>query len=80
MNLREIDLFSCQQLVELSDFTKASNLEMIDFAFCESLCHLHPSILLIDMLEYLNLHYCKKLKSFKGEIHLKSLETLIISS
>ncbi|MED6123320.1 hypothetical protein PIB30_047974 [Stylosanthes scabra] len=80
VNLKEVVLFSCQQLVELPDFTKATNLEMIDLAFCESLCDVHPSILSIHTLEYLNLHYCRSLKSLKGEIHLEHLENLIVSS
>ncbi|XLR54909.1 hypothetical protein S83_005581 [Arachis hypogaea] len=62
------------QLVELPDFTKASNLEEIELDYCESLCQLHPSILSIHKLKSLSVHGCKELKSLKGEIHLKFLK------
>ena len=61
-------------LVELPNFTKASNLEHINLHSCERLCHLHPSILSIHTLVLLNLCGCKELKSLKGEIRLKSLK------
>ena len=68
MNLKRIILRRCKKLVELPDFTKASNLQYIDFSDCESLCCVHPSILSIHMLEYLHLNGCKELKSLKTNI------------
>ncbi|XLU82501.1 hypothetical protein S245_005921, partial [Arachis hypogaea] len=74
VNLKKINLWGCKQLVELPDFTKASNLEEIELDYCESLCQLHPSILSIHKLKSLSVHGCKELKSLKGEIHLKFLK------
>ena len=68
MNLKEVDLYQCKQLVELPDFTKASNLQYIDLSNCESLCRVHPSILSIRTLEDLYLGGCKELKSLTANI------------
>ncbi|MED6180965.1 hypothetical protein PIB30_014944 [Stylosanthes scabra] len=76
VNLKRINLNECWELVELPDFTKASNLEEVYLKNCLSLCELHPSILSIHKLETLNVYGCKELKSLKGEIHLKSLTIL----
>ncbi|MED6197460.1 hypothetical protein PIB30_056671 [Stylosanthes scabra] len=74
VNLKKINLSVCKRLVELPDFTLASNLEEICLDGCVSLCQFHPSILSIHKLETLSLNCCKKLKSLKGKIHLKSLK------
>ncbi|MED6180964.1 hypothetical protein PIB30_014943 [Stylosanthes scabra] len=74
VNLKKINLSACKQLVELPDFTRASNLKEIRLDDCVRLCQLHPSILSIDKLETLSLYCCKSLKSLKGKSHLKSLK------
>ncbi|MED6207179.1 hypothetical protein PIB30_033373 [Stylosanthes scabra] len=76
VNLKRINLNECWELVELPDFTKASNLEEVYLKNCVSLCELHPSILSSDKLGTLNVYGCKELKSLKGKIHLKSLTIL----
>ncbi|MED6119001.1 hypothetical protein PIB30_007891 [Stylosanthes scabra] len=76
VNLKRINLNECWELVELPDFTEASNLEEVYLKNCVSLCELHPSILSIHKLETLNVYGCKELMSLKGEIHLKSLTLL----
>ncbi|KAL4395317.1 hypothetical protein AHAS_Ahas02G0239900 [Arachis hypogaea] len=76
VNLKRINLRGCKQLVELPDFTQASNLEKVYLDDCARLRQLHPSILSIHKLETLSVHNCKKLKSLKGKVHLKSLKTL----
>ncbi|MED6180961.1 hypothetical protein PIB30_014940 [Stylosanthes scabra] len=76
VNLKKIDLRGCKQLVELPDFTLASNLKGIDLAYCERLRQLHPSMLSIHKLETLNVRGCEALESLKSKIHLKSLRIL----
>ncbi|MED6136416.1 hypothetical protein PIB30_055963 [Stylosanthes scabra] len=73
-NLTSIDLDGCKQLVELPDLSKATKLQTISLRDCEKLCQLHPSILSLQTLEYLDLSYCKEMKSVKG--NLKSLKSL----
>ena len=68
MNLQEINLSECKQLVQLPDFTKASNLKMINLSNCESLCEVDSSIFSIHELEYLDLSDCKELKNLTTNI------------
>ena len=68
MNLQKINLHECKQLVELPDFTKASNLKMITLSKCESLHKVDSSIFSIHKLEYLDLSDCKELKSLTTNI------------
>ncbi|KAL4338607.1 hypothetical protein AHAS_Ahas12G0227100 [Arachis hypogaea] len=76
VNLKKINLRGCKQLVELPDFSRASNLEEICLIECVRLFELHPSILSIHKLENLSVWGCKALKSLKSNIHLKSLKKL----
>ncbi|XP_057741277.1 putative disease resistance protein At4g11170 [Arachis stenosperma] len=76
VNLKRINLRGCKQLVELPDFTQASNLEKVYLDDCARLRQLHPSILSIHKLETLSVYNCEELKSLKGKVHLKSLKTL----
>ncbi|KAL4338513.1 hypothetical protein AHAS_Ahas12G0217700 [Arachis hypogaea] len=76
VNLTRLELGGCKKLVELPDFSKATKLISIDLCNCEKLCQLHPSILSIQTLEGLFLDGCKKLKSVKSNIYLKSLKVL----
>ncbi|XLS82922.1 hypothetical protein HN51_048753 [Arachis hypogaea] len=76
VNLKIINLSQCNQLVELPDLSKATNLEVLDVSFCKGLCELHPSVLSIPTLKNLSLSWCQKLNSVKGEIHSKSLKRL----
>ncbi|RYR71911.1 hypothetical protein Ahy_A02g006120 isoform A [Arachis hypogaea] len=76
VSLTNLDLGGCIKLVELPDLSKATKLKRLNLKGCENLCQLHPSILSIQTLEGLYLDGCKKLKSVKGNIYLKSLKTL----
>ncbi|KAK7251791.1 hypothetical protein RIF29_35313 [Crotalaria pallida] len=75
-SLKEINLKGSRWLKELPDFSLALNLEEINLTNCESLCHVHPSILSLHSLVSLLLQGCKKLKSLKSEIKLRSLRHL----
>lgn len=78
MNLKEVHLGESKHLIELPDFSKAQNLEILNLSYCESLCHVHPSILSLPSLSDLNLLHCKELKSLQSENHLKSLQHLSV--
>lgn len=67
-----------RKLLELPDFSKAQNLEMVDLSHCENLCNVHPSILSLHTLVTLNLMWCTGLKSLKSESHLQSLRDLTV--
>ncbi|XLT71821.1 hypothetical protein HN873_028247, partial [Arachis hypogaea] len=76
VNLKEVDLAECRELIELPDFSKAYTLESVDLSYCRSLRHVHQTILSLGTLGYLNLHNCKKIKALESEIHLRSLQQL----
>ncbi|XP_054780010.1 disease resistance protein RPV1-like [Prosopis cineraria] len=80
VNLRGLDLGGSKQLVELPDFSRAQNLERVNLTSCESLYHLHPSILSLKRLKSLALENCINLKDLQGESHLKSLESLNVGN
>ncbi|XP_028807424.1 disease resistance-like protein DSC1 [Neltuma alba] len=73
VNLREINLYGCNQLIEVRDLSTAQSLEQVDLTYCESLRHLHPSILSLPRLSDLNLCGCRSLESLKCESQSKSL-------
>ncbi|MED6180966.1 hypothetical protein PIB30_014945 [Stylosanthes scabra] len=79
-NLKRINLMGCEKLVELPDFTMATNLEEIDLGECVRLGELHPSILSIQKLKTLSVVGCRALQSLKSKIHLKSLQKLLAGS
>ncbi|KAI9119816.1 hypothetical protein K1719_009205 [Acacia pycnantha] len=79
MNLKIINLRFSIKLKELPDFSNACNLEIVDLACCWNLPSIHPSILSLPKLVYLNLSNCGKLKNLHGENHLKSLKHLKLS-
>ncbi|XP_028778380.1 disease resistance protein TAO1-like [Neltuma alba] len=78
VNLREINLAGCNQLIELPDLSTAQNLEQVDLTYCESLQHLHPLILSLPRLRDLKLYDCRNLKSLKCESPSKSLLHLYV--
>ncbi|XP_028795550.1 protein SUPPRESSOR OF npr1-1, CONSTITUTIVE 1-like [Neltuma alba] len=79
VNLTRINLAGCKQLMELPDLSKAQNLESVDLESCESLCHVHPSILSLQRLVALNLNKCIKLKKLRGENPLQSLQEIYLN-
>ncbi|XP_028807415.1 disease resistance protein RML1A-like [Neltuma alba] len=80
VNLRGLDLGGSKQLAELPDFSKARKLEWVNLFSCESLSHLHPSILSLHRLKSLGLTNCIKLKHLQSESPLKSLESLSVDN
>ncbi|XP_028778374.1 disease resistance protein ADR2-like [Neltuma alba] len=76
VNLRNIDLAGSKKLIELPDLSTATALKEVILYGCESLCHLHSSILSLPRLRYVNLMFCKNLKSLKTESQSKSLSQL----
>ncbi|XP_061364023.1 putative disease resistance protein At4g11170 [Gastrolobium bilobum] len=75
-NLNTLVLHSSTSLVELPDFSKATNLKVIDLRFCVELTSVHPSVLSINKLEKLDLGGCISLTSLGSNIHLSSLRYL----
>ncbi|KAI4296999.1 hypothetical protein L6164_036911 [Bauhinia variegata] len=76
VKLKKVDLGYCKELVELPDFSMASNLEEVELYCCSNLLRVHPSILSLHKLVRLNLSDCKALTSLKSSIHLSSLRYL----
>ncbi|PPR93152.1 hypothetical protein GOBAR_AA27523 [Gossypium barbadense] len=76
--LKMMNLKGSQNLIETSDFTTASNLEVLILEGCTKLVNVHPSIGVLKSLKLLNLRYCKSLRSLPTKIGMESLETLIL--
>ncbi|MED6217012.1 hypothetical protein PIB30_013483 [Stylosanthes scabra] len=79
VNLKDVNLAGCQELVELPDLSKAQNLKNVDLFGCRSLSNIHPSILSCSTLERLDLTGCSKLETLETDTHFKSLWHLNIS-
>ncbi|CAJ2651357.1 unnamed protein product [Trifolium pratense] len=79
-NLKEIDLRFSNELVEVPDLSKATNLEWLALTGCRNLCEIHPSILSLDKLKDLELEGCTKIESFHTDNHLDSLQTIQLSN
>ncbi|XP_028778395.1 disease resistance protein RPS6 [Neltuma alba] len=79
VNLRHVNLMESEKLIELPDLSAAKTLKYIELGYCESLCHLHPSILSLPRLKYVDLAHCKNLKSLKTESQSKSLLRLNVA-
>ena len=77
-HLKRVDLSNSKHLLELPDFSKASNLEEIELDGCRNLLNVHPSILSLHKLVRLNLFYCKALSSLRSDTHLRSLRDLFL--
>ncbi|KAK7261699.1 hypothetical protein RIF29_28016 [Crotalaria pallida] len=77
-HLKKVDLSNSKNLLELPDFSKATNLEEVELFGCKNLRNVHPSILSLDKLVRLNLFYCKALTSLRSDTHLRSLRDLFL--
>ncbi|XP_027332811.1 disease resistance-like protein DSC1 [Abrus precatorius] len=75
-NLLKIDLSGSEHLIELPDFSMASNLQNVNLSGCVRLPHVHPSILSLRRLVNLNMVRCKKLKRLLSNDPLRSLRIL----
>ncbi|KAK4267282.1 hypothetical protein QN277_024082 [Acacia crassicarpa] len=76
VNLKKINLSNSKHLLELPDFSMASNLEEVELHNCKSLRKVHPSILTINKLVNLNLTHCTSLTILTSDVHLRSLSRL----
>ncbi|KAL2322272.1 hypothetical protein Fmac_026651 [Flemingia macrophylla] len=74
-NLTKINLGS-RDLIEIPDLSMAKNLERVSLRYCENLGQLHPSMLSLPKLSYLDLRFCSKIESLN--IHSKSLRELYL--
>ncbi|RDX79086.1 TMV resistance protein N, partial [Mucuna pruriens] len=71
VNLKKIDLVGCRDLIEIPDLSNAEQLERVSLRYCESLGELHPSLLSLPKLTYLDLQVCREIESLN--VHSKSL-------
>ncbi|KAK7362106.1 hypothetical protein VNO77_04206 [Canavalia gladiata] len=78
VNLKRIDLRQSKWLTELPDFTMSSNLEEVLLSGCESLPHIHPSILSLQSLVTLDLDRYKEVRSLESASCLRSLEYICL--
>ncbi|XP_028778382.1 disease resistance protein TAO1-like [Neltuma alba] len=76
VSLRNINLQGSKKLIELPDLSTAERLEWVNLVGCESLCHLHPSILSLPRLRGVNLMSCKNLESLEAGSQSKSISQL----
>ncbi|KAJ1419291.1 Leucine-rich repeat 3 [Sesbania bispinosa] len=76
VNLKEVILNHAKFLKELPDFSKATNLEVLDVNCCHQLNSVHPSIFSLNKLEKLDLSLCFSLTKFTSDAHLSSLRYL----
>ena len=76
VNLKQVELFDCGFLEELPDFSKATNLVVLNARHCYRLTNVHPSVLSLDKLEKLDLSFCSSLASLTSNAQLSSLSHL----
>ncbi|XP_048616162.1 disease resistance protein RPS6 [Brassica napus] len=74
--LKEMDLSGSQNLIEMPDLSKATNLETLKLRNCYSLVKLPSSIPHPNKLTTINLKNCRNLETIPIGISLKSLEVL----
>lgn len=81
MNLKNVKLRWCVFLNELPDFSKSTNLEILDVSCSSGLTSVHPSIFSLHKLEKLDLSGCSSLIKFSSDDdgHLSSLLYLNLS-
>ncbi|XP_042962708.1 disease resistance protein Roq1-like [Carya illinoinensis] len=75
-NLMVMNFRGCEFLKKISDISKCSNLQQMDFKDCKNLVKVHKSVALLDKLGRLNLSGCNNLKSFPRGLLLRSLQFL----
>ena len=76
VNLKQLWLGHSFNLIQLPDFSKASNLEEVILCGCGSLRKVPPSIVSSHKLVEISLSHCSRLSSFQYNIHLQSLKDL----
>ncbi|KAJ1381311.1 Leucine-rich repeat 3 [Sesbania bispinosa] len=76
VNLKQVKLGSCYNLLELPDFSKATNLEVLEARDCRELSGVHSSIFSLNKLNTLDLSWCGKIATLTSDTHLSSLSYL----
>ncbi|CAN7043739.1 unnamed protein product, partial [Brassica rapa subsp. trilocularis] len=76
--LKEMDLKYSDELIEMPDLSKATNLEELNLGNCYSLVKLPSSIPHPNKLTTINLKNCRNLETIPIGINLKSLEKLYL--
>ena len=66
-------------LIATVDFTGVPNLEKLVLNGCINLHEVHPSIMVLKKLTFLDLENCKSLSSLPNKFEMESLEILILS-
>ncbi|AEE31370.1 Disease resistance protein (TIR-NBS-LRR class) family [Arabidopsis thaliana] len=74
--LKEMDLHGSSNLKVIPDLSEATNLEILNLKFCESLVELPSSIRNLNKLLNLDMLNCKSLKILPTGFNLKSLDRL----
>ncbi|XP_042959075.1 disease resistance protein TAO1-like isoform X20 [Carya illinoinensis] len=77
-NLKELDLSSCVNLIEIPDLSGAPNLEIIKFVYCRSLCKVHPSIKVLKQLQESRMSHTRIKQLWKGLVVLPNLKQLYV--
>ncbi|XP_057435894.1 disease resistance-like protein DSC1 isoform X2 [Lotus japonicus] len=73
-------LCNSRSLEELPDFSKATNLLVLDASYCDRLTNVHPSVFSLDKLEKLDLSFCSSLTSLTSNAQLSCLSHLNLQS
>ena len=68
MNLKKIQLISCEYLTTIPDLSNAKSIETIDLQECKSLVELPSCIQYLNKLKYLNLRDCHNLKGLPDRL------------
>nr|WIL59982.1 nodulation protein [Melilotus officinalis] len=76
INLKEVTLSDSEYLKELPDFSKATNLNVLNVSGCYGLKSVHRSIFSLDKLVQLDLTFCSSLTTFTSNSNLSSLHYL----
>ncbi|KAL4378687.1 hypothetical protein GQ457_02G037360 [Hibiscus cannabinus] len=77
--LKVLNLKGSLDLIKMSDFTMAPDLEILILEGCAKIVDVHPSIGELKRLKTLNLRGCKSLRNLPTKIGLESLQTFILS-
>ncbi|KAJ1413706.1 Leucine-rich repeat domain superfamily [Sesbania bispinosa] len=76
MNLKQVILNDCRNLLELPDFSKATNFEVLEAKHCSKLSGVHSSIFSLNKLNTLDLCSCINIATLTSDTHLSSLSYL----
>ncbi|KAL4035554.1 hypothetical protein IC575_004256 [Cucumis melo] len=79
-SLKVLNLSYCQNLKGITDFSFASNLEILDLRGCFSLRTIHESVGSLDKLIALKLDSCHLLEELPSCLRLKSLDSLSLTN